>query len=86
MEDPVIVYTSTACPYCRRAKELLDRKRVPYREINVEHDPDREAEMIRITGRRTVPQILIHGRPVGGCDDLYAMERRGELDAALGRS
>ncbi|MDX1764921.1 MAG: glutaredoxin 3 [bacterium] len=83
MDCKVIVYTSQICPYCVRAKGLLDRKGVAYEEINISTDLEMEKEMIRITGRLTVPQILIDGVPVGGCDDLYELERRGELNRLL---
>jgi glutaredoxin 3 len=84
MASEVIVYTSQVCTYCVRAKQLLIRKGVPYREIDISEDRAVEKEMIRITGKMTVPQILIDGRPVGGCDELYELDRRGELDGLLG--
>ena len=81
----VEIYTTSICPYCSRAKSLLQRKGVSYREIDVERDPARRNAMIeRSGGRQTVPQIFIAGRHVGGCDDLYALEGRGELDTLLG--
>ncbi len=87
----VEIYTKPFCPYCMRAKALLARKNVPFAEIDLARMPDRFAEMVqRAGGRRTVPQIFIGARHVGGCDDLMAAERRGELDdwlaeAGLGR-
>ncbi len=79
------VYSSLWCPFCSRAKALLDRKGVAYREIDVDRDPNlRQQMMHRAGGRRTVPQIFIDGRHVGGSDDLADLERAGELDALLG--
>ena len=79
------VYSSLWCPFCARAKALLDRKGVAYREIDVDRDPNlRQQMMQRAGGRRTVPQIFVDGRHVGGSDDLAAVERAGELDALLG--
>ncbi len=79
------VYSSLWCPFCSRAKALLERKGVEYREIDVDRDPNlRQQMMQRAGGRRTVPQIFVDGRHVGGSDDLAALERAGELDALLG--
>jgi glutaredoxin 3 len=81
---PVEIYTTPICGYCAMAKRLLDRKGVPYAEIDVMSSPERRAEMVqRSGGGRTVPQIFIGGTPVGGCDDLHALERAGKLDALL---
>ena len=80
----VEVYSGDFCPYCVRAKALLEKKGVPYNEYNVRQDTGRLAEMLaRSNGARTIPQIFISDRHVGGCDDLYALERQGELDAWL---
>ncbi|RMG31098.1 MAG: glutaredoxin 3 [Gammaproteobacteria bacterium] len=79
----VLLYVTPFCPYCIRAKQLLERKGVPYRELRVDRDPALRAEMERRSGRTTVPQIFIGRRHVGGCDDIYALEGRGELDALL---
>lgn len=79
----VTLYTTRFCPYCVRAKHLLDRKGVAYREIAVDGSAELRREMMERSGRHTVPQIWIGARHVGGCDDLYELERRGELDAAL---
>lgn len=79
----VIVYTTRICPYCVRAKQLLDRKGVAYREIDVSDDHEARMTLVTRTGQRTVPQIFINDQPVGGCDDLYALERAGRLDALL---
>jgi glutaredoxin 3 len=78
----VIIYTTDWCPYCTRAKQLLDNKQVKYTEINVSA-PDARAKMMSLTGGRTVPQLLINDQATGGCDELYALERSGELDKLL---
>lgn len=79
----VLIYTSAWCPYCIRAKQLLDRKGVAYQEISVDGEPDARTEMARKAGRTSVPQIWIGSTHVGGCDDLHALERAGRLDALL---
>jgi glutaredoxin 3 len=81
----VEIYTTPMCPYCTRAKRLLDRKGVAYSEVDLWQEPGRREEMLkRSSGRRTVPQIFIDGRGVGGSDELHALEARGELDRLLG--
>ncbi len=78
------IYTTDYCPYCTRAKQLLDFKDVDYTEIDVTHDEKLRADLVnKAEGRRTVPQIFINDRPVGGYDDLKALEDRGELDQLL---
>lgn len=78
------MYTTGTCSYCRRAKQLLADKGVSeIDEIRVDLQPALREEMRAITGRHTVPQIFIDGRHVGGCDDLMALDRRGELDPLL---
>jgi glutaredoxin 3 len=78
------IYTTFMCPYCARAKALLDKKGQTYNEIDVSYDAaTREAMTQKAGGRRTVPQIWINGTHVGGSDDLYALERDGKLDAML---
>lgn len=79
----IVIYSSEACPYCVRAKELLQRKGCTYQEIRIDLDPQAREKMMTITGRRTVPQIFIGDHHVGGYDDLYALEKAGELDALL---
>ena len=79
----VVVYSKDWCPYCDRAKELLERKGVAYELIDITADRAHEDEMIKRTGRYTVPQIFIGDTHVGGSDDLYALDRQGELDALL---
>ncbi len=80
----VEIYTKGYCPYCRRAKELLELKGVPFTEYDVGNDPVKEAEMRRRSGRITVPEIFADDELLGGCDDIFAMEERGELDERLG--
>lgn len=78
------VYTSSHCPYCDKAKMLLKHKGVTWDEIRVDQDAEaKELMLARAEGRRTVPQIFINGKGIGGCDDLYALEQSGELDALL---
>jgi thioredoxin reductase (NADPH) len=81
----ITMYTKSWCPYCDRAKRLLQEKGQTWTEIDVEAAPERRDEMIRRSGRATVPQIWIGERHVGGFDDLAALERAGELDALLGQ-
>lgn len=78
------IYTTFMCPYCARAKALLEKKGQNYNEIDVSYDAAKREEMAqKAGGRRTVPQIWINGTHVGGSDDLYALEREGKLDALL---
>lgn len=80
----VTIYTKSWCPYCQKAKALLDSKQVTYEEIDVGHDPEGQAAMAqRSHGRSTVPQIFINGTHVGGCDDLHALNDAGKLDTLL---
>jgi glutaredoxin 3 len=79
----VIVYSSDYCPYCSRAKQLLNSKKVAFDEIVVDGKPQLRSEMIKKAGRTSVPQIWIGSVHVGGCDDLFALERAGKLDALL---
>jgi glutaredoxin 3 len=81
------IYTTPLCPYCWRAKAFLKRKGAEYDEIDVSGRPDmRRAMAERAGGRTTVPQIFIDGRPIGGSDDLHALDRAGGLDPLLGRA
>lgn len=83
----VEIYSSPFCGYCYRAKRLLSEKGVDYVEYDVLEQPDRRTEMVsRANGRTTVPQIFIDGRHIGGSDDLYALDRAGQLDPLLGRT
>lgn len=77
------MYTTRICPFCVMAKRLLGNKGVAVEEIRVDEDPARREEMMRITGRRTVPQIFIGERHIGGCDDLHALDAAGGLDPLL---
>ena len=79
----ITIYTTSICPYCVRAKALFDRKGLTYEEINVEEQQERDKMVIKAGGRRTVPQIFIGSVHVGGCDDLYALEREGKLAGIL---
>ncbi|GCE89496.1 glutaredoxin [Komagataeibacter diospyri] len=80
------IYTQPGCPYCIHAVRLLTHKGVPFNEINAPHGtPEREESIRRSGGRTTVPQIFIDNTPLGGCDDLMALERTGRLDALLGK-
>lgn len=80
----VVVYSTPFCGYCSAAKRLLSAKGAAFTEVDVMMDAERRAEMLRLSGgRRTVPQIFINDRHVGGFDDLNALEQAGELDALL---
>jgi glutaredoxin 3 len=79
----VLMYLTASCPFCQSADRLLQQKGIAVEKIRVDLEPARRAEMIQKSGRRTVPQIWINGLHVGGCDDLYALERAGELDPLL---
>ena len=80
----VEIYVKTTCPYCWRAKHLLDSKGVDYREISVDFGgAERQMMIQRANGRTTVPQIFIDDRHIGGCDDLMALERAGRLDELI---
>ncbi|GAB4060764.1 glutaredoxin 3 [Uliginosibacterium sediminicola] len=81
----VTMYSTNWCPFCLRAEQLLARKGVAQIDkINIEELPEARAQMMSLTGRRTVPQIFIGSHHVGGFDDLAQLERAGELDALLG--
>lgn len=81
---PVEIYTSPLCGFCHAAKRLLNQKGVSFAEVDVLANPDRKPEMIqRANGGRTVPQIFVGDTHVGGCDELYALEREGKLDGLL---
>ncbi|MEM6903550.1 MAG: glutaredoxin 3 [Pseudomonadota bacterium] len=80
----VEMYVKMTCPYCHRAKALLDQKGVKVEMTEISFKPKLKAEMVeRSGGGVTVPQIFINGEPIGGCDDLYALEQAGKLDAKL---
>ena len=81
----VVIYSSSWCPFCHRAKRLLTNKGVAFTEIDLWQFPERRAEMIeRSGGRRTVPQLFVDGRGIGGSDELVELEQSGELDVMLG--
>ncbi len=81
---PVTIYTTPYCPYCLRAKSLLSSKGVVFEEIDVSRSAEaREAMIARAAGGYTVPQIFVGGRHIGGCDDLHALDAKGELDRLL---
>ena len=79
----VVVYTTRVCPYCIRAKALLKKKGVAFSEIDVSNDPEKRTWLVSATGQRTVPQIFINDQPIGGFDDMAALNRKGELDRLL---
>lgn len=83
MSSTVIMYSTRFCPYCIRARFLLESKNVDYTDIGVDARPELRREMMQKSGRRTVPQIWIGDRHVGGYDDLARLEQRGELDDLL---
>jgi len=80
----VVIYTTNYCPYCSGAKALLRSKNVSFEEIDVTEDPERRAEMEKLSGRRTVPQIFIDGQPIGGYDDARRLDAEGKLDQMIG--
>ena len=80
----VELYTTAWCPYCVRAKQLLNSKNVAFEDTDVDREPQQRAVMMQRGGARTVPQIFINDHAIGGCDELFALERAGELDALLG--
>ena len=83
MTAKVEIYTKFACPYCFRAKLLLENKGAAYQETDASGGPNRDEMLVRSNGSTTVPQIFIGGVHVGGCDDLVALDRAGKLDAML---
>lgn len=79
------IYTTSICPFCHAAKKLLNEKGMDYSEFSLSQEPHLRDRMVeRANGKRTVPQIFINDAHIGGCDDLYALESRGELDPLLG--
>ena len=79
----VVIYTRTFCGYCSRAINLLTHKGVAFTEIEAGMDPDKRREMMQRSGRNTFPQIFIGGEHIGGCDEMLALERAGQLDPML---
>ena len=85
MATPVVMYTTSWCPYCERARKLFAAKNVTVSEIDVESASEKRAEMRNRSGRTSVPQIFIGDHHVGGSDELLALEEEGKLDSLLGR-
>ena len=83
MNAAVTMYSTRFCPFCMRARDLLDRRKVSYTDIDVSARPELRRDMIARSGRHTVPQIWIGERHVGGFDDLYRLEQQGRLDEIL---
>lgn len=79
----VTIYTKPYCPYCVRAKSLLEEKGISFTEIEAAFDPEKRQEMIRRSGRATFPQIFVGDTHIGGCDDMMALDRAGKLDPLL---
>jgi glutaredoxin 3 len=79
----IVMYTTQFCPYCVRAKQLLASKDASVKEVRVDLNPEERAKMMRLSGRRTVPQIWIGDTHVGGFDELWALDRKGELEPLL---
>jgi glutaredoxin 3 len=84
-QSGIVMYTTNWCPYCERARRLFKAKGASFSEIDVESAPEKRAEMLARSGRRTVPQIFIGDTHVGGSDDLAALDDSGKLDALLGK-
>ena len=82
----VVIYTKDYCPFCNYAKALLRSKEMVFQEIDVTSDDLQQEEMIRLSGRRTVPQIFIDDTPIGGFEELRQLENEGKLDRVLGRN
>ena len=83
--NKIEIYTKAYCPYCHRAKAVLDSKGVQYKEIDISTDTTLQAEMIKRSNRRTVPQIFIDGEHIGGSDDLMRIKQTGELDKLIAK-
>lgn len=86
MKPDVLLYTTSWCPFCHRARALLREKGVQWNELDIEEDPVHRQAMTEASGRSSVPQIFINGTYVGGSDELFALDVRGELDKLLGRT
>lgn len=79
----VVIYSKEYCPYCTMAKQFFDVRKIPYTEVRIDLDEAQRDEMIRLSNRRTVPQIFINDQCIGGYDDLAALAKSGKLDALL---
>ncbi len=79
----VLMYSTEYCPYCVRARQLLETKGVVYTDIRIDQHPDKRDEMIAKSNRTSVPQVFIDGHSIGGCDDLFALDKTGQLDKLL---
>jgi glutaredoxin 3 len=86
MTAQVTMYSSSLCGFCFRAKRLLDSKGIAYKEISVDGRGDIRQQMMQLTGGRTVPQIIINGNAIGGCDELHLLDRQQQLDTLLAAS
>ena len=84
MSAAVLMYSTPWCPFCVRAKRLLESKGVSFEDVDISAQPEKRSEMMEKSGRRTVPQIWIGSTHVGGCDELFALQRQGKLDELLG--
>lgn len=85
MPAEVVIYTTSWCPYCIRAKSLLSKKSVDYREINVEERPELRSWIQKRSGQRTVPQVFVNGQSLGGYSELSTLDQKGKLDELLAR-
>lgn len=83
MSTHVIIYTKDQCPFCTQAKTLLTHRGIAFQEVRIDLDDSQREEMIRLSNRRTVPQIFINGQSIGGYDDLAALAKSGKLDELL---
>jgi len=79
----ITLYTTDACPYCVRAKQLLQKRELPFEEVNLARDPDGRAKLVELTGMMTFPQIIVDEQPIGGFDQLAAADRSGKLAELL---
>jgi glutaredoxin 3 len=79
----ITLYTTDFCPYCVRAKQLLEKRELAFEEVNLARDPDGRAKLVELTGMMTFPQILIDEQPIGGFDQLHAADRSGKLAELL---
>lgn len=83
MQKKVVIYTKPGCPYCEDAKELFTKKGIKFEEIQVDKNPEQLAEMIKLSNRRSVPQIFINNKSIGGFEELSKLATSGELDTLL---